>query len=178
MLIGLCGAAGAGKNTVASLLADADGQPFLQVSFADPLYQCVSLITGMPVEQLQDRAVKEQPIGWLDGKSPRQLLQSLGTEWGRELVCREIWVRSTMERIRGETRSVVITDVRFDNEAEAIVQAGGQVWRVVRPGASCLASDAATHPSEYGIADHLVARTVANDGTLDDLRQALQTATI
>jgi hypothetical protein len=176
MLIGLCGAAGAGKNTVAGLLVDADGQPFLQVAFADPLYQCVSLITGMPVEQLQDRSLKEQPIGWLDGKSPRQLLQSLGTEWGRELVCREIWVRSTMERIRGESRSVVITDVRFDNEAEAIVQAGGQVWRVVRGGPSCLDAAAAAHASEAGVSDYFVARIIANDGTLDDLKDAVASA--
>lgn len=180
MLIGLCGPAGAGKNTVAEFLTDSDGCSFQQVAFADPLYQCISTITGLSVSQLQDRAVKEAVIHWL-GKSPRQMLQSLGTEWGREIVHPEIWIRITLERIRPELaagRSVVITDVRFDNEAAAVTEAGGEVWRVVRPGWRCLDAAAASHPSEAGVSDHLIARTIDNSGSLDDLRLQLAAATI
>ena len=79
MLVGLCGAAGAGKNTVADFLTDSDGCTFMQLAFADPLYECVSTITGLPVARLKDRDVKEAVLPWL-GKSPRQLLQTLGTE--------------------------------------------------------------------------------------------------
>lgn len=180
MLIGLCGAAGAGKNTVAELLADSDGCQFLQVAFADPLYECVSTITGLPVDKLKDRSVKETAIPWL-GKSPRQMLQSMGTEWGRNTIHDEIWIRITMERIKPELacgRSVVITDVRFDNEAQAILAAGGEVWKVTRPGWRCLGGDAAKHPSEAGVSDCLVARIIDNSGTLDDLGAALSAATI
>lgn len=180
MLIGLCGPAGAGKNTVAEMLVDDAGRPYRQVAFADTLYDCVSLVTGMTVEQLKNREIKEQPLPWL-GKSPRQLLQTLGTEWGRLLVHEELWVRVTMEKLRGDLeagRGVAITDVRFDNEAAAIIAAGGEVWRVVRPGWRCLAADAAKHQSEAGVSDHLIARTVDNSGTLDDLWRQLGTATI
>lgn len=180
MLIGLCGPAGAGKNTVAEFLTDSDGCSFKQVAFADPLYECVSTITGLPVARLKDRGVKEAVIPWL-GKSPRQLLQSMGTEWGRQAVHDQIWIRITLDRIRDDLaagRSVVITDVRFDNEAEAIIKAGGDVWKVARPGWRCLDEDAAKHPSEAGVNDLLIARTIDNSGTLDDLRAALSAATI
>ncbi len=175
MLIGLCGPAGAGKNTVAEFLTDCR-----QIAFADPLYECVSTITGIPVSRLQDREVKEAVLPWL-GKSPRQMLQSLGTEWGRDTIHSEIWIRIAMERAKAELaagRGVVITDVRFDNEAQAIVAAGGEVWRVVRLGWRCLSGDTAAHQSEAGVSDHLTARTIDNSGSLDDLRTQLPAATI
>jgi hypothetical protein len=179
MLIGLCGPAGAGKNTVAELLTDSDGGPFAQIAFADPIYECVSAITDLPVAKLKDRDVKEAVIPWL-GKSPRQMLQTLGTEWGRGAVHPEIWIRIAMERaVRHlDFNGVVITDVRFDNEAQAVIDAGGEVWRVTRPGWRCLADDAAAHQSEAGVSDHLVARTIDNSGSLDDLRDQLAAATI
>jgi hypothetical protein len=149
---------------------------FTQIAFADPLYECVSKITGLPVDRLKDRDVKETVIPWL-GKSPRQLLQTLGTEWGRGTIHPEIWIRIAMDRASRHA-NVVVTDVRFDNEAQAIVDAGGEVWRVARPGWRCLADDAASHPSEAGVSDHLIARIVDNSGSLDDLRLQLTAATI
>lgn len=175
MLIGLTGAAGAGKDTVASMLIEEHGGQ--QASFAGPLYDFVAAITGIPKDKLADRSVKEAVIPWL-GKSPRQLLQTLGTEWGRQTVNEDIWVRSLLERIAPWLDAglpVVVTDVRFDNEAVAIADAGGEVWRVVRPGWSCLSDAAVRHSSEGGVSDHLVARTIVNDGTLDDLRAAVVT---
>ena len=173
MLIGLTGVAGAGKDTVAKLLIEQHGGRI--ASFAGPLYDFVSAITGIPKHRLADRETKEAVIPWL-GKSPRQLLQTLGTEWGRQSVNEAIWVRSLLERIRPSLDAgipVFVTDVRFDNEAEAIAEAGGEVWRVARPGWRCLSGDAASHASEAGVSEHLVARTVVNDGTLDELRAAV-----
>jgi len=180
MLIGLCGPAGAGKNTVAELLIDSDRCTFHQMAFADPLYECVSVITGISVAELQNRDVKEAVIPWL-GKSPRQMLQSLGTEWGRDTIHPEIWIRIAMKRAIPHLfvgRSVVVTDVRFDNEAKAITDAGGEVWRVVRPGWRCLEESTAAHQSEAGVSEHLIARTIDNSGSLDDLRHELNAATI
>jgi hypothetical protein len=180
MLIGLCGPAGAGKNTVAEFLTDSDGCTLVQMAFADPLYECVSTITGLPVAKLKDRDVKETILPWL-GKSPRQMLQTLGTEWGRGTVHPEIWIRITMERAKPEMtvgRGVVITDVRFDNEAQAIIDAGGEAWKVTRPGWRCLADEAAAHQSEAGVSDHLIARTIDNSGSLDELRKQLFAATM
>ena len=180
MLVGLCGAAGAGKDSVAKILVEYSSQPFVKGSFAQPLYQCVSAITGMPISKLQDRAFKEQVIPWL-GKSPRQLLQSLGTEWGRDMVDPEIWIRIAMDWAGQHTSNgwnVVITDVRFQNEAKAVLNAGGEVWRVQRPTGPRLDGDAASHSSEAGIDDRFVSRVIDNSGSLDDLRAQVSAATI
>jgi hypothetical protein len=160
---------------VASFLTE-----YRKVAFADPLYECVSAITSIPVEQLKDRAVKEQTIRWL-GRSPRQMLQTLGTEWGRDVVHDELWVRALFNRIAsdlGRRANVVITDVRFENEAAPILEYGGEVWRVIRPGASCLSGETSSHPSEAGIPDSMVSRVILNDGTLDDLKRKVQEAII
>jgi hypothetical protein len=108
------------------------------------------------------------------------LLQTLGTEWGRGTVHPEIWIRIAMERAAQHLtfNGVVITDVRFDNEAQAIIDAGGEVWRVARPGWRCLADASATHSSEAGVSDHLITRTIDNSGSLDDLKLQLNAATI
>lgn len=167
MLIGLCGPAGAGKNTVASVLG------WRQVAFADPLYRMISAMTGLPVERLQDRSLKERPIEWV-GKSPRQLLQTLGTEWGRGLVSDDVWVKATMHEIQpwlSAGENVAITDVRFNNEAEAIRAVGGRIIRVAR--GVFLAGDAASHVSEAGISPLLVDAEIDNSGSLDDLRDAV-----
>jgi hypothetical protein len=171
MIIGLCGLAGSGKDEVAAILSRRHG--FAYISFAGPIYQAVSEITGLAPAQLKDRGLKEQPIPWL-GKSPRELLQTLGTEWGRQMVNQDIWIKLAMRRA-AEYERVAITDVRFENEAEAIRHAGGQVWLVERPGAG-LAGAAGGHSSEAGIPDHLVNQVVRNIGTLDDLEEAVNAA--
>ena len=170
MLIGLCGPAGAGKNTVAELLG------FRQASFAAPLYRMVAAMTGMTVRELQDRDRKEKPIDWI-GKSPRELLQTLGTEWGRGMVADDLWVKATMREVVWRLRygeNVAITDVRFPNEAQAVKDAGGLVVRVVRPGFECLAGGAGKHSSEAGIPDHLIDAEITNSGCLDGLRAAAE----
>lgn len=171
MIIGICGRAGAGKGTVASAIAM---RGYATVSFADPIYDAVSAITGLSVAELQDRSRKEQPIEWL-GASPRRLLQTLGTEWGRQVIRHDIWIRATMQRML-PGGDYCIPDVRFDNEAAAIREAGGVVWRVVRPGFDVLDAQAATHASEAGISDRYIDAEIANTGGIDDLAAAVETA--
>lgn len=99
----------------------------------------------------------------------RRLQQALGTEVGREILPGSVWADTGMAKVarhRRDLASVVITDCRFDDEAEAVRAAGGKVVRIVRP--SLPATD--SHTSESGISDHLVDREIVNDGTLDDLR--------
>lgn len=165
MLIGLCGAAGSGKTTIAEGLRDRHG--FRVLSFADPLYDAVAAITGVPVERLKDRAVKEVELPGI-GRSPRYLLQTLGTDWGRAMVDENLWINAAMARVAvGE--DVVIADVRFDNEAQAIRDRGGRVFYVVRPGWRCLKSTEATHSSERGVCVEKIDGYITNDGTIDQL---------
>ena len=106
--------------------------------------------------------------------SPRVMLQTLGTEWGREAVSQDIWINLLLTQAKtvlhedGSTgywdydpllgptpssssklvRGVVISDVRFSNEFTAIREAGGSVIRVVRP-------DTDSAASKTGIEGHL-----------------------
>lgn len=172
MLIGLTGAAGAGKGSVANVLVARYG--FHELAFADPLYQAVSAITGMPVEWLKDRRNKEQPIPWI-GKSPRELLQLLGTDFGRKMVKESLWVDRAMGAA-SECEKAVIADVRFDNEAEAVKDRGGVIWEVRRPTKSCLVGASAAHESEAGVSRMFIDLFLPNDGTLEDLAGAVDAA--
>jgi hypothetical protein len=83
---------------------------------------------------------------WLDQpRSPRQIMQWWGTEYRRAQSPR-YWTQQLINglayyRREGETRFVV-TDVRFDNEADSLRMAGGAIWQVIRPGYSGQAENA------------------------------------
>jgi hypothetical protein len=171
MLIGMCGAAGSGKDTIADILG------FDRVAFADPLYEMVAIVTGLTPAEMRDRETKEREIDWL-GHSPRQLLQTLGTEWGRDTISQTIWIDTAMRRVRGlleQGRSVVVTDVRFANEAAAIKAAGGVIWQVVR-GQGSIKGLAARHASEAGVDALLIDRVLGNWSTIERLRQTVEAA--
>jgi hypothetical protein len=173
VIIGLCGAAGSGKNSAAHHLGRRYGA--VQFAFADPLYAAISAITGLSVAELQDRRRKEAELEWLPA-SPRRLLQTIGTEWGRETIHPEIWIMATLRRIdASEAALAVITDVRFENEAEAIRRRGGAVWHVVRPGAG-LAGATAEHSSEQGLPPECIDDEIVNDGDLAALDARLDEA--
>jgi len=123
-LIGLTGPAGSGKDTVADLLCSQHG--FVQIAFADPLRDGIkAMFPWITDTHLTDRALKEAPLAEL-GKSPRQILQTLGTEWGRDLIHPEIWLIAATHRLAKLRASspclhiagVVVSDVRFENEAD------------------------------------------------------------
>lgn len=64
--------------------------------------------------------------------TPRRVMQTLGTEWGRE-IDPELWAKATLRKIRKENnlaKVVAITDCRFVNEFHAIKEAGGVVWKI------------------------------------------------
>lgn len=164
-VIGVTGRAGAGKNLVASMVGVG-----VVIGLADPLYAALSSLLGIPEVLLRDRSFKERVIPWL-GQSPRQLLQTLGTEWGRDSVKPDIWLQLCQRRIsmlqENGVACIVVADVRFENEAEMIRSMGGQVWHVRRPEVD---QDEPAHSSEAGIEAKDGDVVILNDGTVDDLR--------
>jgi hypothetical protein len=164
-IVGLAGAAGAGKDTVADMIPGA-----LKLAFADPLYRGLSAMLGIPESALRDRAKKEQPVGFL-GVSPRRLLQTIGTEWGRRTVCEDVWLRVALRQWQSASAVggslIVVPDVRFENEAQLVRDQGGEVWMIHRPGVEPVAA----HESEAGLPLRLIDRLVVNDGTVDQLRE-------
>jgi hypothetical protein len=147
ILIGITGKARSGKDTVAEILSR--NFQVKRYAFAGPLKIGLATMLGLDGRHVSGD-LKEIPIPEFGGKSPRQMLQTLGTEWGRQLVSDSLWVdlgMSEWEKCLGRGRSLVITDVRFENEAEAIRKAGGVVAHVQRG----LAPGVAPHSSEAGV---------------------------
>lgn len=137
MIIGITGLAGSGKSEVAGYLAAMRG--FRRMAFADPLKEML-LAAGFSRAQVYGDLKGE--IDALTGKTPRFMMQELGTLWGRQTVHPDLWVRLWERRIDDAVAHyahVVAEDVRFENEAEAIRARGGQVWRVIRPGVEAMA---------------------------------------
>lgn len=164
-IIGIAGRAGAGKNTVAEMIPNSS-----VFGFADPLYEGLAAMLGVPEEMLRSRRNKETPLKWL-GKSPRELMQTLGTEWGRGMVAQDIWLRLAKRRIETYGGTIVFSDVRFDNEAEWIRNQGGEVWLVERD-----QETHHTHSSEAGISPHLIDRVIDNRGPLEQTRMLVELA--
>jgi hypothetical protein len=164
-VIGISGRAGSGKTTVAGMIPGA-----VVIQLADPLYAALAVMLGVPESLLRSQAYKERELPGL-GKSPRQMLQTLGTEWGRELVGRQIWIRLLEQRIatlrEQGVGTVAVADVRFENEAAAIREMpGGEMWRVHRAGPAT----AADHSSEHGVVLLSHETEIQNYGNLDALR--------
>ena len=155
MIVGLTGLKRAGKSSVANILKDRYG--FHVRSFATPIKDMLTEL-GVPREYVWDPELKEKPVPGF-GKSARQMLCTLGTEWGRELVSDDIWVRALETRLTDlEGRDVVIDDVRFLNEALMIKrQPKGCIVHVVRPGL-----DRDSHVSESGLPNDLVDGEIRN----------------
>lgn len=168
-LIGLAGQAGTGKDTVGNHLCQIHG--FVSFALADPIRAGLRAMLGLSQEELSRRDLKEHPIEWL-GRSPRELAQTLGTEWGRELVNPEIWLRvaqRTIENINAthlfRPRGIVVTDIRFENEAEWLREQGGTVWHIRREQAG-IAGATSKHVSEQCIPIIEGDAVIENDGTL------------
>lgn len=114
------------------------------------------------------------------GLTPRQALQTLGTEWGRG-IDEDIWVDYALRRadslLRGrDLYAVLITDVRFLNEARALRARNDELWLIERAGAG-LPGAAGDHPSERDMRSPelraLATQLIDNDGTHDALRQSV-----
>lgn len=166
LLIGITGFKRSGKDTTGEVMAAILGAQC--IAFADPIKDAVRAILraqgvdDTTIEECIDGDLKEAPCPYLQDKSPRYVMQTLGTEWGRETLGDTIWVDAALNRASNSTLPTIITDVRFPNEAAAIREAGGVVVRVVRPDAEPDTGDV-LHPSEAGVAgiepDHVLHNT-------------------
>ncbi|WP_109512564.1 deoxynucleotide monophosphate kinase [Pseudomonas ovata] len=167
ILIGLTGHARTGKTTSADHLASEHG--FQTYAFATPLKEGIAAMFGLNVEDLEGED-KEQLIPWV-GRSPRQLMQLLGTEWGRDMISASIWVDiaeqnlDALAELEPYAPGFVISDVRFENEADFIRKRGGLIVHMTRNDAP----DVNAHISELGVAVHPHDLVINNDGELTDL---------
>lgn len=135
-LIGFTGLKGSGKDTAGQVFTD---HGWHKLSFAQPLKLMLRDLMRLrgctDPERYTDGDRKEFATPYLMGKTARHAMQTLGTEWGRNLIDDALWI-DTFERVAlraiVEGHGVVVTDVRFPNEVEAIKRLGGRVFRVNR----------------------------------------------
>ena len=125
-----------GKSTVARMLVTSG---FRKMPIAGPL-KCM-LKSFLRDLQLRDYEVRHYLEDEKAAKIPgvgvscRHLMQTLGTEWGRECIDPDIWVRMWAEKVEdllSSGFSVVCDDVRFVNEAERLAGMGGELWFIRR----------------------------------------------
>lgn len=167
LMIGLTGPAGAGKDTVGEILETFYG--YERYALASPIKKMLAAI-GFDELTYSDRELKEEVIPWL-GVSYRHLAQTLGTEWGRS-IHQHFWLQLAQKRWNETLASVtnpglVITDVRFENEA-ALVRTCGFLIHI--EGRQADLGEAKSHSSEAGVARVVGDFYIDNNGSIDDLR--------
>lgn len=169
MIVGITGKARAGKNETSTFLKYMYG--FEEFSFASPIRTFViDFLQLSGLEELD--SIKEIPHSLFDGKTPRYVMQTLGTEWGRDTIYDGIWVNRCISMAL-KSKNAVISDVRFENEAKAIKAAGGVIIEVVRSGAET--TKLSDHASETGIPQQYINYVFKNHGSIFDYRQYLTT---
>ena len=154
LAIGLSGRGGVGKSNTAHALGAL--APCVNVPISTPikammraLYEAFG-VDAPTIHRKLDGDLKREPCDVLGGRTPTFAMQTLGTEWGRDLIAPNLWVRWWVNEANGCIAAglVPVNDsVRFAEEADAVRELGGVVVGLV--GRSDLAAD---HVSERGIA--------------------------
>lgn len=176
-LIGVAGRAGAGKDTIAEWFGMAHDA--VLVTFAHAIKDTIVRTFqdfGLTWEHFRDRRLKEAEIPGI-GRSPRELAQLLGTEFGRR-ASPTLWIDLLERRLRQNyiwdmDGYVVVHDVRFDDEADWVRRNGGIIIHVERRGADG-AVGVPGHESERGIVIQEGDFLFLNNGTVADLRASLE----
>ncbi len=188
-VIGICGLIGSGKDTIAGTL---EGIGWLRYSMARPLKDMTAMLFGWPRDlvegsTLESRAWREQKDEWWSNRlgfdvTPRWALQYIGTDIMRKNFHDDIWV-AYMEKFVQDNDHVVISDIRFPNEIEAVRRLGGEVWQVHRNPLPYWWDEAKSkgkvdgvHASETAWIPYEPDRLFSNTGSLQDLRLAVLNA--
>lgn len=164
-IVAFTGLAGSGKSTAALHLVE---QGWTRVRFAGPLKAMMAAL-GLTQDEIEGSR-KEVPCDLLAGKTPRYAMQTIGTEWGRDIIAPDLWIRAWRAALPA-AGSVVVDDCRFKNEAEAVTAAGGFLIRVSREGAG---AGAAGHSSEALCASLPAITEIQNNGTVPEFLRAVE----
>jgi hypothetical protein len=184
MLIGFLGKARSGKDTFAEMLAKElfglTRQRYVLMAFAHELKVKVQKDFDMSYEQLWGDGKEKQHLRYAryskgfssnptDYWTPREILQSYG-EFYRSIDY-NFWVNYLFELIEDkEYKNIIITDVRYINEADIIMDKGGSLIKMVRDIDNNVHGQA--HISEVELDNYNTGLIVKNNETLKDLKLA------
>lgn len=176
LVVAICGRKQHGKDCAAMSLV-ATG--FCHEKFASPLKQACALLFSFDDDQVH--GAKKDAVDPRWGKTPREILQFVGTEMFQykmqEIlpdVGRGFWARSLVERIaRSDADRFVISDMRFQHELDALN--GIPDCRVVgiRVVRECVVCDD-PHASESELDDIRPVVEIRNDGSKEDLYRSVR----
>jgi len=144
MLIGICGSKQSGKDTVGKYLEKYLKGSVNKLKFATPVVDIANILTGVDFYTDYEK-VKETKLPEFNLKG-RDILQYIGTEFGRTL-CDDVWINRLNDKIDLKHDHTIITDVRFKNEAEFIINKGGILIKVIKD--TIINND--THISEHDL---------------------------
>ena len=174
-LVALGGLKGSGKSTAAQALLD---RGYIRVKMAGALKAMLRTLLSHQgcsanyIDRCLEGDLKEEPQLILKGRSPRYAMQTLGTEWGRDLMNENFWADVALNRVQHLLRegySVVVDDLRFPNELGFLEAISGlcsvYITREgVTPGEHC--SENLLGPEDF----HSV---LDNDNTVEELHAEL-----
>ena len=166
VVIGFAGKARSGKDTAGAYLVE--NYQFLRYSFAQPLKDATKIMFHLTDKQIENKEKAAEP--W--GRSPRELYQKVGTDIARA-IDPNVWVKGAeIFKQDNPGRSIVITDVRFSNEAFWIRSQGGVV--VFLESKTRGIHEHTGHSSENGLTGEDVDLIIENDGTIEALYVKLE----
>jgi len=188
ILLGIAGLARSGKDTAANHLAEV--LRLERYAFAEPLKTMLKSVFGDHFHVGDRSGICPEA-----GISYRLLMQTLGTEWGREQVNPQLWV-NLVDRHWNEVQyqakfadtyrrafetdppnGMILSDVRFDSEAKWIKDNGGFIIHISRPETERSgAPREGSHASEDGITLSYADVCLINDGDIEDLKIQLTAA--
>ena len=161
-IIGITGYIGSGKTLLADALCAKHN--FTKVKMASPIKD---MLRSVGLREAQVEGIdKEIPCELLCDKTPRYAMQTLGTEWGRNIIGENIWVNlwsNKVQELTSMNQNVVADDVRFINEVNIIRGLGGMIVRIQRPNSNTNP----IHDSEKQ--DFKADFTINNNGTVEDV---------
>lgn len=174
-VIAFTGRKRSGKDTAAQIFVDHGAY---HIKMADALKHMLGQLMAMQgatdvhIRASLEGDLKEEPNKYLNGRTPRHAMQTLGTEWGRRFMGGDFWVNifSTIATNAPDGTLIVCSDVRFPNEVEAIHKLGGQVYRIERDG-----TQVDDHESERMIDSLKVDGTIYNSSTKENFERAIET---
>lgn len=138
MIIGICGHKGSGKDYLGNLLKDKTN--FKITHFADPIKDILCEIFNISIEELNNLKNSEETK--ILGTNMRKILQKFGTDIMQGYCGKEIWANIVLKE-----DNLIVADVRFQHEVDAILRKGGFVIKLKSN------SKIDNHISERGIED-------------------------
>ena len=177
-IIGIVGKIGSGKTALADFLKEM--YEYSEIAFSDPIKE-IAMVFGFEERQVFGSQEDKLELHEFWGISGREFLQKFGTDIGRDVLgkimptLQDPWVNIVRQRLQKADGLIVVSDVRFLDEAKIIHQEGGILIRLVRDvdlekGSVLLDKDMKAHASEKEQEEIIADYTILNNfDTLEGL---------